>query len=200
MSCGIQPSSRPTTPQPPLIMGDSGSLPHPNPHQTTSQSISVLSDPNSTYSERIVAANELEKEGLQAEAAVPILIDNLHHNDSEVRIAVTKALGAIGPGARPAVPILIQTLLSKQSVRERRVVATALGKISDTSAVPFLAKGLDDEDIAIECAKAMGLLTRQEFPDIHSTSYVIENGVPRIVTAARIWWGKQGQYQDWRKH
>jgi hypothetical protein len=138
--------------------------------------------------------------GPAAVEAVPALTQNLYYRNDEVSRYAAQALGKIGPGAKPAVPSLIALLLSDSFVHSRREAAEALGRIGDISAIPALAQGLNDEDkgVGIECAKSIAVLTGQQFPDLNSTGYSLnEKGVPLIVIAAREWWQQEGQYKSW---
>ena len=200
--CGSIVASPVATPEPPLLMGDSSGVPHLTASNTVPDLIAVLSNPHSDYQGRVAAAKALERKGGEAAPAVPALINNLQHEDNYVREAVERALGAIGPAAKSAVPMLTNILNGNASTHERSVVAEALGKIGDRSAIPALAKILYDTDrsLAIDAAKALGLLAEQAFPDLHGPCCSSENGVPRIVTAARNWWEQEGQHIDWDKN
>ena len=129
---------------------------------------------------------------------MPALIANLDYSNSEVRRYAAIALGEIGPNANQAVPSLEKELLTDTSVHPRRAAAEALAKIGDTSAIPTLVEVLDDSDIAIQAAEAVGVLAKQDFPDLGGPGYELnEEHVPLIVIAARKWWEAEGQYQEW---
>ena len=173
-------------------------LPPPTPPSTLPELIDVLLGPNDEA--RIGAALTLGNMGPSAIEAVPALTQNLYYRNDEVSRYAAQALGKIGPGAAPAVPNLIVLLLSDSSVHSRREAAEALGKIGDASAVPALAQGLNDEDkgVGIECAKSIAVLTGQQFPDMNSTGYSLdENGIPLIVSSAKKWWTEEGQDKSW---
>lgn len=149
---------------------------------------------------RIAAARKLVTFGPDAKIAVPLLTQNLQHPNSEVRRSAVDALASLGEMARPSVASLTALLLTDTVIQPRRHAAIALGKIGDASAVPALAKCLSDSDdiVAIQCAKSIGILANQQFPDMNSTSYRIDqNGIPLIVIAATEWWVKSGQYETW---
>lgn len=173
-------------------------LPPPTPPTTLPELIDVLLGPNAEA--RIGAAITLGNMGPSAVEAVPALTQNLYYRNSEVRRYAARALGNLGSSAEPAIPGLIVILLSDSAVQPRREVAKALGKIGDISAIPALAQCLSDEDegVGIECAKSIAVLAGQQFPDLNSPGYSLdEKGVPLIVIAAREWWQKEGQHKSW---
>lgn len=185
------------TPGPPLFLGDGGttsSYPSPN---TVSEAIVILSNQSSNYTQRLAAIEIIAKSGPKADEAVPTVIENLDNTDNWVREQSAWALGEIGSTAQPAVQKLCDMLKGNGTVRERRNAAEALQKIGDRSAIPVLAQALNDEAIAINAARALGFLAKQEFTDLHSTSYKIENGVPLIVQDAKRWWEEEGKLLDW---
>lgn len=172
--------------------------PYPTLSNTLPELIVALTSPNAEV--RIGAARRIASFGTSAVTAVPALSRNLQDENSEVRRATIDALSAIGEGAKPAVPNLIVLLLTDSAVQPRRQAAIALGKIGDISSVPALAQCLSDQDsgVAIFCAKSIAMLTGQEFPDLHSTGYALNNeGVPVIVVTAKEWWQENGQYEIW---
>lgn len=192
---------RTTTPSttPSMSVVELDNVPPPTPPSTLPELITVLSSQNAEA--RIGAANFLASMGSKAEVAVPALVQNLYYEtNSDVRRAAVEALGAIGPNATPSVPALIVVLLADIVVQPRRQAAVALGQIGDISAIPALIHGLDDQDmgVSIQCAKAIAVLTGVQFPDLNSTGYSLdENGIPKIVVAAREWWQKEGVHRIW---
>lgn len=170
----------------------------PTPPTTLPELIASLTSDNDVA--RIVAAKVLADMGPKAEPAVFALIQNLsYQGNSEVRESAARALGAIGPAAKSAVPQLTRLLLT-DFVNVQSAAAVALGQIGDTSAVPALAQGLNDRyiEVSIDSAESIAILANQEFPDFNSTSYSLdENGVPLIVKAAQEWWRHEGQYRNW---
>lgn len=152
---------------------------------------------------RFAAARRLGALGPAAAPAVPALVVNLYYDGAyEVRQAAAQALGEIGPGSKKAIPALTAVLLT-DFVHVRVDAAIALGKIGDKSAIYSLVKALDDEDDGVsgEAARSIGLITGQSFPDINSSGFHInENGVPDIVQAAKDWWEREGQHDDWLDH
>jgi HEAT repeat protein len=149
---------------------------------------------------RIGAAHALELMGAQAAPAVNALISNISYRESyEVREAAVRALGAIGKEAKPSVHQLT-IALETDFVVVRRAAAEVLGQIDDKSAVPTLAKALygDDDGVNAFAARSIALLTDQKFPDMEGAGFSVDkDGVPFIVKAAKGWWEREGQYQDW---
>lgn len=188
-----------------VVFGPHNPSPSPTAPSTIPELIESLSDPN--YQVRLVATYALRKMGGAAEQAVPALTATLSDDVSDVRASAADALGEIGPGAALAVPALIEILRSDDFVHARTSAAKALGKIGDTSAVPALAEILWDQKaqeaykfIPINAAKAIAWLTDNQFPDSGRGSHgyrVNDDGEPLIVIAAREWWEREGQYQEW---
>ena len=79
-------------------------------------------------------------------------------DDSAVAVAVAaaRALGAMGPKAKAAVPVLAK-LLEKKG-RHRQAMAMALGKIDRTggTAVPVLTRLLKDNDLSVTIGAVIG--------------------------------------------
>jgi HEAT repeat protein len=76
-----------------------------------------------------------------------------------IRGGAAWALGRIGKAARPAVPLLIDTLTSKHvSVRRNSPLAlAAIGGDEAKQAITPIAKLLDDEDAGVQAAAALAL-------------------------------------------
>ncbi len=185
------------TPEPPLLLGDGGSTPRETPPATLAEAISVLSDPSSNYQEKLAAIETIIIFREDSIGAVPTLIDNLDDSVTDVREKSAVALGEIGPNAKASIPALSKMLLGSGSTRERRAAADALRKIGDKSAVPLLIEALSDDSVAINAAKAIGTIANEDFRDLQSTGYRLENGVPLIVLDARAWWQEKGRFLDW---
>ena len=172
--------------------------PLPTPPSTMPELISALHSDDSGV--RLTAARALASMGIDAEPAIPALTENLYYDGPyRVRRAAALALGEIGEPSKPVVPVLITVLLT-DFVRVQSSAAWALGEIGDTVAIPALASALQDDDVGtrIAAAEALGLLTDQEFPDMGSGVYVLnEEGEALLVIAAREWWGEVGQTQAW---
>lgn len=180
--------------------------PSPLPTAPSSLQELVISLSSADYRVRLAAIYALSEIGPSAEPAVDALTQNLSHDFSDVRVASADALGAIEEGAKSAVPALIKMLCFDEYVHARVSAAKALGKIGDTSAVPFLADILTNTEnykhLSIASAFALAQLTNQAFPDSQPGTHgyqLNENGEPLLVIAAREWWQKKGQYQDWGK-
>jgi HEAT repeat protein len=167
-------------------------------------------DALSSYSAeaRITAALALSKYGKEAVEAVPALIQNLHYETtSDVREAAAIALGRLGPDARNAVPDLIDMLQNDNSVNVRSAAAEALGQIGDPLAVPALASILHEKEVAgrtniwlaIHSAVSIAQITGEKFPDadLQDGHRLNEEGIPLVAIAAREWWEKEGQFQNW---
>jgi hypothetical protein len=86
-------------------------------------------------------------------------ITALHSPDAETRCQAAHALGAIGPDAEAAVPLLTQ-ILRRDPKREPRIeAALALSKLcpASRSAVPDLAEALTDEELWVRMNAAITL-------------------------------------------
>ncbi len=191
-------SSQQPTAVSPTSVSEFSNSPVPTAPSSVTDLIAVLSSANDEA--RIGAANALAAMGSSAEPAVPALTRNLYYRNSDVRKAAASALGSIGPSAQASLPLLVVLLLDDPAIQTRREAASALGKIGNVSAVPALAAALDDADqgVAIACAKSISTLAVQDFPDVDSTGYTLdEDGNPRIVVAAKEWWQQAGQSQTW---
>jgi HEAT repeat protein len=85
---------------------------------------------------------KLRNEGAKALPALPQLQAALKDPDPNVRIMVSNAIGAIGPGAAPAVPALMAACSVKgEQTHVLRACAGALGDIGKpgaTQALPAL--------------------------------------------------------------
>jgi HEAT repeat protein len=89
--------------------------------------------------------------------AVPALIETLQEDDDPItRSAAARALGKVGPGAKPAAAVLIEAL---QEARVRRWAVYALGRIGPDAraAVPAMIERLQDEDMYVRRATASAL-------------------------------------------
>jgi HEAT repeat protein len=155
---------------------------------------------------RLVSIYALGNFGDAAVPAIPALIANLYYEENfEVRKAAAEVLGKLGPLAESALPDLITVLRNRDEYFHARVAAAeSLGKINDPGAVPALAdalyyEGLSGSDgIAITSAKSIARITGEQFRDVDSLGYALdENGIPLIVLDARNWWQEVGQFQEW---
>jgi HEAT repeat protein len=154
---------------------------------------------------RVVSAYALRKYDPDKVAiAIPSLVENLHHDYTEVQTSAAFLLGWLGSRAQQAIPDLIITMENNENpVYVRTSAISALGKIGDVSVVPALARQLSQDEndeffkVEISSAESIAMLTHQKFRDAGETVYHYSDGIPWIVTDARSWWEEQGQYQDW---
>lgn len=127
-----------------------------------SEKVAALSAALSDLYERDHAAMDLEKLGPDAADAVPDLIRVLQEVDPDEYCLnpFVRAIGAVGPMAKPAAPALMAALEHAHGNWDWSVcldAAEALGKIGATEAVPLIRKLLEPEDRhykeALESAK-----------------------------------------------
>lgn len=121
--------------------------------------------------------------------AVEILIrQGLEHPKSAaVRRCAARALGLIGPEARPAVEALCKRL-KEDSLRVRLEAIDALGQIRDQTAGPALAALLDDEeDSVVEHATvALGALGEGALPAVEQVFVESKSGRARAAAALAL--------------
>lgn len=168
--------------------------------RTVQMAITMLRSPGAE--ERIVAARTVPTLGSHADQAIPALIENLAYPDNDdVRRFAAKALGYFGQSAEPAIPALIRIFhTADTAVLERQAVIHTLQQIGNLTVIPELAANLYDNDeiTTIVAAEAIGVLAKQPFPDIGKRGYRSgSDGVPLIVSAARLWWETEGKQRDW---
>ena len=97
--------------------------------------------------------------GAEASNAVPALIEIYQQNfASSAREAAANSLVEIGPAAKTAIPVLIESAASTNS-HVRAFALYTLGRISLESklVVPVLIKGLHDRDHEVRYSSAFGL-------------------------------------------
>jgi HEAT repeat protein len=126
----------------------------------------LLADPQPQV--RVNAAESLDfMSDPQAKAAVPALTSTLdkavtekatEETEINFRLYVARALGKIGPEARPAVPSLT-TLVASKDQYLRAASAEALGQIGPEAktAVPVLTTALDDAESMVRLQSALAL-------------------------------------------
>ncbi len=127
----------------------------------------------------------------------PILMEGMHDEDMESRLAAIKALGLLGYA--PAVNGIKKFTAENSSNAEKLAATIALGNIGDKSIIPILQKLLDDEepnirwDAAIALAKMedpsgvqviVNLLDRSYFE--HFTEVDEEEEVQAILIAIQV--------------
>lgn len=121
----------------------------------------------------------LGKIGPEAKAAVPEMALALRDEKKEVALAAAEALGNMGPAAVPSLTAAVKDAEKDPQVRKK--AALSLGKIGGParSAVPVLAdvlsgkgpatkkkgKDLNDTDVRVEAATALGSLAKPEDKD-----------------------------------
>src|SRR3990172_3102168 len=110
----------------------------PTPARTLPELIENLSSDEPLA--RVVSAYALRNyDPDEVAIAVPSLVENLHHDYTEVQTSAAYLLGWLGPRAKQAVPDLIVTLENNENhISSRVAAAKALGTIGDISAVPAL--------------------------------------------------------------
>jgi HEAT repeat protein len=119
--------------------------------------VDMLNDPNPTV--RMVAVRALHRIGLEAAEAAPALIDAAKHDkESRVRFNAALALVEIEPGAKSAVPILIESLKDNNlpwGGKDRAI--GALGNMGPDAkdAIPTLIELIASERSAYGAAEAL---------------------------------------------
>jgi HEAT repeat protein len=92
--------------------------------------------------------------------AAPVLIKILKDEKSPepVRYGAVEVLGKIGPAAKGAVPVLIESLKNQNHVLRNKAVI-ALGKIGEEAgdAIPALKDALKDDDESIRTSAKWAL-------------------------------------------
>jgi HEAT repeat protein len=84
------------------------------------------------------------------------LIRRLAHPDTVIQVHAGMLLGSMGPGARAAVPALLE-LLKGPAVLGRKLAAMTLGSIGAAEAVPALREAVQDPDSAVRRLAAAAL-------------------------------------------
>jgi HEAT repeat protein len=79
--------------------------------------------------ERLHAIQALEDRGAEASVVVPALAEALNDENAFVRRDAARALGKVGPEARPAVAALLAAARKDRERSVRKAVAEALKKI-----------------------------------------------------------------------
>ena len=104
----------------------------------------------------IVSGNEGELR--HKEKTIDEWIEELDHNDVEVRRSAARALEQTGPEAKDAIPALIEALEDKDEY-VRAAAGRALGKIGPEAerAIPILMKMIKDQVMIVRMGAAIGL-------------------------------------------
>lgn len=123
------------------------------------------------------AAEEIEKIGLAAKAAVPALVRALKDKDYNVRRSATKALGNLRNTSEPVLQGLLLQLKDENS-RVRFCAAEALGKLGNSSQeiLQELSILLVDEDshVRLYAAEALGKLGHTSQPVLETLLSLLE--------------------------
>jgi HEAT repeat protein len=106
---------------------------------------------------RAIALSELGRMG--ARSAVPTMIKALDDKEEAVRAAAARALGRVGPAARPAAGRLAELLRSTDTDGVRANAAAALGHMADRSlvSVDALIASVSDPSAAVSSASIRAL-------------------------------------------
>lgn len=132
--------------------------------------------------------------------AVPELASTLEHPNVQVRISAIRALSAMGPAARDALPQLLQQARAQPAaIRAAAVEALAQVRLSDPRVVTALAESLADTDLAVRL-KALQGLRRLPEPARRAKTALLgaladDNPVIRAQTAALL--GEAKAEFDW---
>lgn len=110
------------------------------------------------------------------------LIEDLSNRNPAVRKLAAERLGAAGPQAEPAVPVLIAALADNdESVY--RAIANALGQIGP-AAVRALIAALADNDGGVRAATALGQIGPAAEPAVPTLVNALATGRPAVAGAA----------------
>ncbi len=105
-------------------------------------------------------------------AALPALVEGLHHEDNEIRVGVLYAIGELGSDASVTASEVIE-LLDDDEPRVRRAAVSTLGKIGadPDEAIPALIDAMSDTDQfvreeAVDSLMEYGASAKPVIPDI----------------------------------
>jgi HEAT repeat protein len=98
---------------------------------------------------------------LESRAVVPVLVDVLKDDDTEMRQLAVLALGNMGEDAWPAVSALVDSLTDDDECVRRRAVGV-LGLIGGPAAIPALRKAMLDTSASVRAAAAVANQRLQE--------------------------------------
>lgn len=116
-----------------------------NPGKKSALAARYLNDSN--FELRAAATNAFSEfpTAINASESIPILIEGLKSNQHSIKLSSTKALGAIGPAASEALPLLLKDNLGSSYMRDQRKLAfEAIKNIDPDGAmtIPLLAEPL----------------------------------------------------------
>jgi HEAT repeat protein len=126
---------------------------------------------------RVNAAAALGRVGATSPDTITALIGLLKNDpEREVRRATAGALGAIGPAAREAIPVLAEAMAG-DGKGGWWVAADALARIGGPDAVPPLIEGLKnaDEDVRLTAIRGLGKLGAVAQPAVEALEKASQN-------------------------
>jgi hypothetical protein len=151
--------------------------------------------------------DELERRGPSASETAPVLAKAMAFNGTG-SVTASRALIAMGPSAKSAIPYLLQNLdNSRAEVRSYSVFV--LGTIGEPSscAIPELGPLLWDEDSVVRSTTAGALTEILRIELLEDELYKLDPSMPgsvfvdepdgKISGMARKWWLKTGQNMKW---
>jgi HEAT repeat protein len=129
-----------------------------------------MNDNTDDYLRANVASALLRIDSQTTKLAVPVLIETLRCDQSEVRVFSSAALGELGPRGKAAVPALVE-LLKDEDDNVRSYAARALGQIGGDASVTALRTALRDKRAFVRFMVAdslgtLGVKARQAVPDL----------------------------------
>lgn len=174
---------------------------------STKELIQILEDQNNSNSNLFPSVvEELERRGQTASTAAPALAQAIAYDRHDSTMA-TRALIAIGPAAKIAIPDLLKNL-NNQRADVRLYSVFELGIIGESSlcAVPKIAPLLWDSDSEVRSAAASALdaivgkdlvESTQELDPSLPGSVFLDKPEGNISGKAREWWLNMGRSSQW---
>jgi HEAT repeat protein len=122
-----------------------------------------------TWPPKDLILGEVDRMGI---VGVGELIKFIKHRDQEIQRGAIETLGAIGPEARPALPLLVEVLGDAQQSDMHECVCAAMHKIGldkrDLDAAPLLLEILKSNSGYLEIDELLGQLGPEIMPDLVS--------------------------------